>query len=127
MNEPNWLTMEIIETIQVDLIRTHGGHHGYRDKTLVEAALARPLNRWHYDSSPDIFSLAASYGYGLTNNHGFIDGNKRVAFIVMYIFLNINGYELSVPEQEVVDVILRLSSGQLDETELAEWLQNSSK
>jgi len=92
MNEPTWLTIEIIETIQVDLIKMHGGHPGYRDKALVEAALARPRNRWQYDPNPNIFSLAASYGFGLSNNHGFIDGNKLVALLAMYIFLSLNGY-----------------------------------
>ena len=127
MKEPTWLTLNIIETIHLDLIKVHGGHHGYRDKGLVEAALARPLHRWNYKKKPDLFSLAASYGYALTKNHGFIDGNKRVAFMAIYIFLGLNGYDLDAPEEEVVDVIMRLSSGGLDEDKLAIWLRRSAK
>jgi len=127
MKEPTWLTPDITETIHVDLIKVHGGHYGYRDKSLVEAALARPLHRWNYEADPDIFSLAAAYGFALTKNHGFIDGNKRVAFMAIYIFLGLNGYELDAPEQEVVDIILRLSNSSLEEKELAKWLRRSVK
>ena len=125
MKEPTWLTLDIIETIHLDLIKVHGGHHGYRDKSLVEAALARPLHCFNYETSSDIFSLAAAYGFALTKNHGFIDGNKRVAFMAMYIFLGLNGYELDAPEQEVVDIILKLSNSSLEENELAQWLRNN--
>jgi death on curing protein len=127
MKEPTWLTLDIIETIHPDLIKAHGGHHGYRDKSLVEAALARPLHRFKYETASDIFSLASAYGFALTKNHGFIDGNKRVAFMAMYIFLGLNGYELDAPEQEVVDIILKLSSSSLEENELAQWLRKSAK
>jgi len=126
MNEPIWLTMGIIETIQFDLIKMHGGHPGYRDQALVEAALARPKNRLNDNLDSDIFTLAASYGFGLAKNHGFIDGNKRVALMAMYIFLYLNGYELDAPEYEVVAVIMNLSSGELDETGLADWLRQAA-
>lgn len=125
MKEPAWLTLDIIETIHVDLIKVHGGHPGYRDKSMVEAALARPLHRWNYEQSPDLFSLAASYGFALAKNHGFIDGNKRVAFMAMYIFLGLNGYDLDAPEQAAVDVIMKLSDGSLGESELAQWLRSA--
>ncbi|MDW7738864.1 MAG: type II toxin-antitoxin system death-on-curing family toxin [Bacillota bacterium] len=126
MKEPTWLTLNIIETIHVDLIKVHGGYHGYRDKAMVEAALARPLQRWNYEKNLDIFSLAASYGYALTKNHGFIDGNKRVTFMAIYIFLGLNGYELDAPEQEIVDIILKLSNDDLDENKLAQWLRRAA-
>ncbi|MEW6242957.1 MAG: type II toxin-antitoxin system death-on-curing family toxin [Bacillota bacterium] len=125
MKEPIWLTRDIIETIHLDLIRVHGGHLGYRDENLVEAALAGPLHRWDYDPDSDLPTLAAAYGFAFAKNHGFTDGNKRVAFMAMYVFLGLNGYEITAPEPEVVNIIQQLSSGHLTERDLADWLRTS--
>lgn len=125
MKEPIWLTSDLIETVHQDLIRLHGGYLGIRDKNLVEAALARPLHKWNYDPASDLSALAAAYGYAFAKNHGFIDGNKRVAFMAMYIFLGLNGYEITAPEPQVADFMQKLAGGQLTENKLADWLRAS--
>lgn len=121
MKEPTWLTRSIIEVVHQDLIREHGGLYGARDENMIEAALARPLHLWRYKPDSDLPALAAAYGYGLAKNHGFIDGNKRIAFMAMYLFLGLNGFEITAPEPEVVDIILALANGSLSERELAGW------
>ncbi|GAB4232683.1 MAG: hypothetical protein OHK0028_08210 [Deltaproteobacteria bacterium] len=73
-----------------------------------------------------MFDLAAAYGFGIVKNHPFIDGNKRLALAVMYVFLEINGYRLDAPEVEAADVILRLAAGELREKDLARWLKANS-
>lgn len=89
--------------------------------------LARARNRYGYEGA-DIYRLAADYGYGIARNHPFIDGNKRTAFQVMYVFLKVNSWELDAPEPEVVLVMRSLAAGELSEDELAQWLrQYSSK
>jgi death-on-curing protein len=94
-----------------------------RDRGLIESALARPLQRWTYDDSADLADLAESYGFGLAKNHGFVDGNKRVAFVALYVFLGLNGKDLDAPEPEVVSVVLALTAGELREDELAAWVR----
>jgi death-on-curing family protein len=78
--EPRWLTRAIVEAVHTDQIRQHGGSFGVRDGALLESALARPRNRWHYEPEVDVSELGAAYAYGIAKNHPFIDGNKRAAF-----------------------------------------------
>lgn len=124
MNEPRWLALVHILAIHSDQIKAHGGSPGLRDRGLLESALERPRNRLHYDPDADLPALAAAYGFGLANNHPFVDGNKRVSFQVMYLFLGLNGFQIEAPEEEVVALILSLAAGQLDESELASWLRH---
>jgi death-on-curing protein len=112
-----------VRAIHADQIREHGGSLGLRDAGLLESALERPRHRWHYEPTSDLMRLAAAYGYGLARNHAFIDGNKRVAFQVMYVFLGLNGYRISAPEPEVVAIMLSVADGRTDEQALADWLR----
>jgi len=105
------------------MITTHGGLPGLRDEQLLESAIARPKQILAYDGNADIVVLAAAYAYGLARNHPFNDGNKRVAFMSMAVFAELNGLEFDAPEAEVVDVMLRLAAGGLEEAQLAEWLR----
>jgi death-on-curing protein len=108
------------------LVAEHGGSPGIRDKALLDSALARPRQRFFYESQATIFDLAAAYGYGLAKNHPFVDGNKRVALAVAAIFLEINGFTLDAPEPQSVVIIEKLAAGDLSERELAQWLSDSS-
>lgn len=67
--------------------------------------------------------LAAAYGFGLANNHPFVDGNKRVAFEAMYLFLGMNGFRVEASEQAVVSLILSLAASNLEEADLADWVR----
>ncbi|MBN2823610.1 MAG: type II toxin-antitoxin system death-on-curing family toxin [Coriobacteriia bacterium] len=96
---------------------------GLRDENLLESALARPRQRYAYEPSIDLAALAAAYGYGLARNHPYNDGNKRVAFVVMAVFLGLNRLEFTASETEVVIAIVRLASGELDEEVLADWIR----
>jgi len=121
--EPKWLTRLAVDAIQQDLIATHGGVPGIRDEGLVESALARPRQAFAYGSTADVAALAASYAYGIARNHPYHDGNKRMAFVAMAVFAELNGFELEATEADVVDVMLRLAAGDLEENQLAEWLR----
>jgi death-on-curing protein len=81
--EPRWVNQTIAQAIHVDQIRQHGGTLGLRDKGLLESALQRAPNLWHYDTKADLCNFAATYGIGLAKNHPFVDGNKRISFQVM--------------------------------------------
>ena len=126
MKEPRWLTATIVQAIHVDQVREHGGALGLRDRGLLESALARPRNRFHHEPASDLAALAASYGFGIARNHPFADGNKRVAFQAMYVFLGLNGQQLDAPESEVVAVMLALAAGDITEGELGEWIRSNA-
>ena len=121
--EPRWLQRLVIDAVHHDMITTHGGLPGLRDESLLESALARPRQVLAYNVDADIAALAAAYAYGLARNHPFNDGNKRVAFMAMAVFAELNGLEFDAPEAEVVDVMLSLAAGGLEEEQLADWLR----
>ncbi|MBD2079495.1 type II toxin-antitoxin system death-on-curing family toxin [Leptolyngbya sp. FACHB-17] len=123
--EPIWISESFVRRIQLDQLDRYGGRPGMRDESLLSASLARPRNLFIYGESPTIFDLAA-YAYGLAKNHPFVDGNKRVAFVVMAVFLELNGYSLDAPEAEVVQVMLRLASGEETQESIAQWLESRS-
>ena len=124
MTEPRWLSSVHILSIHADQIKAHGGSLGLRDRGLLESALERPRNRFRYEPDSDLASLAAAYGFGLSSNHPFVDGNKRVAFQAMYLFLGLNGLRIDSSEEEIVSLIMSLASGDLDESSLADWLRS---
>ena len=86
--------------------------------------LARNTRRNYGD--PSVFDLAAAYAYGIIRNHPFVDGNKRTGFLVAYVFLHINGWELRSREVEAVNAVLDLAAGEMDEPFFSEWLKNKS-
>jgi death on curing protein len=116
----------MIRAIHTSQVQEHGGSLGLRDPALLDSALDRPQNRFHYESEAALFDLAAAYGFGLARNHPFVDGNKRVAFQAMYVFLGLNGLRIEAEEPDVVRLILALASGELSEPELADWLRQNT-
>jgi death on curing protein len=123
MKEPRWVTRIVVDAVHFDQLRDHGGLAGIRDENALESALARPRNKWEYKKKSDISDLAAAYGFGIATSHPYHDGNKRIAFLTMLIFLGLNGYSLSAPETEVVTMMLGVAENQRSEEELAEWLR----
>jgi death-on-curing protein len=113
----------VVDAIQTDMLLNHGGVPGLRDEDLLESALARPRQRFTYDATTDLAALAAAYGFGLARNHPYSDGNKRVAFVTMGMFLGLNGLEFTASEAEVVTTLVSLASGTLDEDTLADWIR----
>jgi len=124
--QPRWVDRLVVEAVQSDLVREHGGMPGLRGEHMLEAALARPRQRLAYAPDADLAELAASYGHGLARNHPFHDGNKRIAFVTMAVFLELNGVELAATEGEVVTAMLALAAGELDEDGLAAWLRTKT-
>jgi death-on-curing protein len=124
--QPTWLLRETVTALHEQLLAAFGGLSGIRDRGLLESALARPENRLAYES-PDIFALAAAYAFGLSKNHPFVDGNKRIAFTAAVIFLEVNGYRFEAAEADAVVQTLGLASGGVSETQYADWLKRQSK
>ncbi len=122
MNEPKWLSRTALELLHAESLATFGGAEGMRDSGLFESALARPQHRFHYEPDSRLAGLAASYAFGLTKNHPFVDGNKRMAFLAILLFLEINGQRLSFDKIDAIKLMLSLAAGEVTEEELAVWI-----
>lgn len=123
MDEPRWLTRKIVDAIHADQLKQHGGLPGARDEGAVESALARPKHLQTYGDDPSVHRLAAAYGAGLARNHGYRDGNKRTAFMAMYVFLRLNGPRIDVEEMAVVDLMRSVAQSDGGEEKLVVWLE----
>lgn len=121
---PIWMTADVVLAIHDELIAEHGGRRGAVNHGALDAALHRPKNLLHY-GSPDLADLAASYAYGLAKDHAFVDGNKRISFVVAYAFLELNGYELAIEGADALSLWLDIASGGLGEAELAQTIRRA--
>lgn len=122
MSEPTWLTRDLVDALHAEMLREHGGSAGLRDEGALESALARPQYKWAYEE-PGLSLLAASYGFGIAKNHPYVDGNKRTAFMAMYVFLELNGLELDVEDSDAVQAMGAIVTETWDEVTLAEWIE----
>ena len=120
--EPVWLDGEIALAIHDRQLAEHGGGHGLRDRGALDAALARPINRWTYGED-DRTRLAAAYAFGIARNHPFADGNKRTAWVMARLFLRLNRADITFSPEDAVRTVLALAAGELGEEELADWFR----
>jgi death-on-curing protein len=104
------------------LIAEHGGLAGIRDRAMIESAMARPQNLFTY-GKPDAADLASAYAFGLARNHGFVDGNKRVAWTVARLFLARNESQLKFQPIDAITAVERLAAGAISQDEFALWLR----
>ena len=125
MNAPIWVEEAVVIAIHRRQLSEHGGSDGIRDRGLLESALYRPKNQHAY-GDPSIFDLAAAYGYGIAKNHPFVDGNKRTSYVVARTFLKLNGYDLQATTLEKYQVWVQLADSQIDEANLAKWIEEKS-
>ncbi len=124
MIEPRWLSLEEVIAAQEKQLVRFGGPGGIRDENALASALARPINRWRYEQA-DLATLAASYAFGLARNHAFLDGNKRIAFVSMMVFLRLNGVRFAPDPAQATTAIIRLASGEIDEAGLTRWIRDN--
>lgn len=113
----------MLSAIHAAQLREHGGTPGVRDEGLLESALARPPHKLAYADATDIAVLAAAYAFGLAKHHGFVDGNKRVAFMTAYVFLGLTGRDVDAAEPDVVSVMEGVASSRVSEHALATWFR----
>ena len=121
--EPTWLSRIVVDAIHNDQLREHGGLPGVRDENALESALARPLHKWSYGEKTDVPTLAAAYGFGLVKNHPYRDGNKRIGFLAIVTFLEMNRFRFEATDAEVIAEMLGLADGRVSESELVDWIR----
>jgi death on curing protein len=120
---PIWIDKRALLLLHRESLAQFGGASGLRDEGLLDSALARPVNKHAYEGCTDVAVLAAAYGFALARNHAFVDGNKRVAFLAVGVFLAINGHRLSATPVEAIDAILALASGSMEEEQFGQWIR----
>lgn len=113
-------TIDEVIVVHAQLIARFGGSLGIRDRGALESALARPQSGYY----EDIIQEAAALWESLSQNHPFIDGNKRVAVTVMAAFLKVNGYLLEFDDLEAFSFLIGLyENGTMQFVQLDKWLR----
>jgi death-on-curing protein len=116
----DYLTVAEVLAIHADQIERYGGSHGVRDHGLLESALYRPQTGYY----ADLIQECAALWESLSQNHPFVDGNKRTAFAAAYTFLGINGIRVTASAQEVIRFVLALyEAGEFTFEKLVHWLR----
>jgi death on curing protein len=128
VTEPRWVGEGAARRINHMLVARFGGlQGGVRDDNLFMAAMARPLNKWHYEEpKPDLFDLAAAYCFAIVKGHVFHDGNKRAGYVISATFLRMNGVRHRAPQPVVVAMMVALADGSVGEGGLARWFRDTS-
>jgi len=121
MREPTWIDLDVVLAIHDEQLAEHGGQAGVRDRGLLESAMARPQNQFSCGEH-SLPRLAASYAFGISRNHLFLDGNKRTSLVAAELSLSLNGVELTATDAECVATFLQLAAGDLTEDQLAAWI-----
>lgn len=101
-----------------------GGPAGIRDQGALESALGRPINKYQYENA-DLAVCAAAYAFGIARNHPFVDGNKRVAFVALTLFLRLNDVVFSPDRAEATAIMFGLAAGEIEEEGLTRWIRDN--
>lgn len=121
-----WLDERDARTIHERLLILHGGPAGVRDAGLLQSALARPQQVAACGNQPDVADVAAAYTAGTVKNHPFVDGNKRVGFVLGILFLELNGMHFTATEELAAQAVLELAAGKMDMPGYAAFLRANS-
>lgn len=123
-----WLSEKQILFLHDKLIEATGGSADLRDESLLQSALLSPLQTYNsVELFPSPVEKAARLACGLTQNHPFVDGNKRIGAHAALVTLKLNGVTLSYTQKELSDVFLTLASGKLSFEELRDWMNSHVK
>ena len=124
MKDPAFLTLAEVIEIHSDQIQRYGGDEGVRDHGLLESALAQPeasfAGEWLHR---DLYQMASAYAYHISQNHPFLDGNKRTALASALVFLELNGIALTDPRGRLKEAMLQVASSKMGKQALSELFQ----
>ena len=128
MTEPTFLTTAQVVEIHDRLIELYGGSFGLRDAGALESAVATPMatfgGEYLHSTIP---AMAAAYLFHITQNHAFLDGNKRCGAKASIVFLRLNGWELTCSEDQLFEATLAVASGVLGKRELTAFFEQHSR
>lgn len=119
---PRFLGGELAIAVHDRQLAEHGGLRGVKDLGLLDSAMARPINKHSYGEE-DLCALAAAYAFGIARNHPFADGNKRTAWVMARLFLQLNSVRIAFDKADAIRTMLGLAAGELTENGLADWFR----
>ena len=123
MREPIWIDERDALALHDRLLALDGGAAGVRNVGLLRSALARPQQLHAYGDAPGTMDMAAAYTVGIVRNHPFIDGNKRTAFVVGVLFLELIGHRFTATEEDATQAVLGLAARTIDDASFTRWLR----
>lgn len=110
-----YLSPEEILAIHAEIIDRYGGLHGLRDLGLLESAAARPRAGFgEFEAYPSVFDKAAALLHSTIRNHAFVDGNKRTGIVSAVLFLERNGYKVTLSNEEFFELAVDVASAVVD-------------
>jgi death-on-curing protein len=121
---PIFLTLEEVLEIHGHQIELHGGDPGIRDLDLLESAIAQPWSGFddeYFHKNP--YEMAAAYLYHITQNHPFVDGNKRTGAQAADVFLGLNDIDLVCAPSDLEEMVRSVACGEMQKPEIAEFFR----
>lgn len=119
-----YLTVAEVMEIHAEVVRLHGGSDAVLDFGKIDSAVAQPKMTFGGDDLyPTLVEKAAALGFSLSMNHGFADGNKRVGFTAIDVFLRINGFKVAAHVDDAERVGLAVAAGAMTREEFTTWVQ----
>ena len=124
---PEFLTLEDVLELHAGQIKSYGGSEGLRSSDLLQSAIAQPWVTFGGQFlHTDIYQMAAAYLFHLVQNHPFIDGNKRLGLEAALVFLELNGQSIEADDEQLVELVLGVAQGQIDQTQIAEFFRTQT-
>lgn len=121
------IALEEIIIFHEKIIEKTGGSQGIRDIGLIESAINRPFQTYDgIELYPEIKSKISAITYSLINNHGFVDGNKRIGVSVMLLLLRLNDIEIEYKQEELVDLGIKIAENKCKEEDIKKWIESHS-
>ena len=124
MSEPIWLDVDEVIDMHAEQLAIFGGPEGIRDRGPAAIGGFAASQQWNYGQT-DMAALAAAYAFGLARNHAFVDGNKRIAFHAMMVFLRGNDIPFAPDPAHATAIILSLAAGEVSEESLTRWIRDN--
>ena len=124
MDSPLFLSIDEVLMIHRDQIERYGGSPDLRDPGLLASAVDMPRASFEGERlHADLFEMAAAYLYHIVQNHPFVDGNKRTGTAAALVFLDLNGIDVNVGDDELVAIVLAVAQGRGDKKAVAAFLR----
>ena len=120
-----FIRADVLRNVHGRLIERYGGLAGVRDENALESSVSRPRNLETYGQATTVAELGAALTWSLLRNHPFVDGNKRIAFAALTIFLELNGHRLTCSEVAETAMVLSATAGEIGEDEWTGWVTRS--
>ena len=117
------LSIHQILFLHAQLLAATGGANGIRDEGLLESALEAPFAGFAGEQLyPSVEAKAARLAFGLTNNHPFVDGNKRIGVLAMLVTLRGNGIAVRTTDEDLIQLGIALAAGEMDTKAVTDWI-----